>query len=883
MPRVLLSTRQSHQGISKVFWALRGNLRGFHQHDERHLGFPLVRRASSVTFSSPAYSQFPNSAKRARKAADVIAVEDHVDIPEDEVASFSEGLKEGIAETISRRRALSATESPTVDYPSPGSHLYGKWRSLSLDHERLLIESDINASDSQLVRLIDQPGNESDIELWSCLLEFCHRWMGRDGVIMIWQAVSKRRNIYQVDGALAQAFWRVILSAAVTSDAFLREVISYGEWLLENHGTPWPQLYKTVITFMLSNRPREQVLRWHVTLSPSFGPGEVDFVEILKQFITDPDPKMQETLQLLYSWSTHRKLYDILIPNLYKKGHGRLAAHWRGLLIAHGDSPASLAARPFLRYLAAYYPQTQLVEEELSIAGLVLQGKEGSKDGAVGHSLHAQAGINGQNLSYLVNRVHGETFGIREKPYNDKLGSKWFASTWVPLDFAISVIYTMGINSIGPLSLQSIALRESNAQGVLHRMDQLHQLKIQLPDTNYVAAIRHYATVGDDEALQELLRCDIHPDIFDDEEAQKQLLKHWLNTEDWGTYQLLLKTRLAVTSHSASASSDKILRSCVRQGNGPMALALLQEMRLRNLEPAPVTSHMLSSFVLQNLSPRAGARNVRQHVDLQVALCRQLSTTRFPPAVEAWQTLLYRLGREQRLIDLERLSFDILRLFADYTKSDTPMWISHMADIPQILRFESPYQYFQKLPRDLPLAHEGHPLRQIIDRKLQAAIVRWGFTHTRYSFEAETSAYAILHGEDGGSMVPAEFHFARGIRLLAMLRDQGLDVHYTAVRKAAVLRLRDLYRGGGDPRYEWIGGNPSLKKRRARNQLSLSQAKKLCDLAWGREVVPSLHELMTVLENAMREDQSNDFQARLRALEDNTGRDRWDFPKPRTP
>lgn len=871
MPRVLLSTRQSHQGISKVFWALRGNLRGFHQHDRKRLGLALVRRASSVAFSSPAYSQFPASAKRARKAADVIAVGDHVDVPEDEVTSFSEGLKQGIAETISRKRALSASESPTVDYPSPGSHLYGKWRSLSLDHERLLIESDINASDSRLVRLIDQPGNESDIELWSCLLEFCHRWMGRDGVIMIWQAVSKRRNLYQVDGALAHAFWSIILSAAVTSDGFLREVISYGEWLLENHGTPWPQLYTTVITFMLSNRPRAEVLRWHVTLSPSFGPGEVEFVDMMKQFITDPDPEMQETVQLLYSWSTHRKLYDVLIPHLYEKGHARLAAQWRRLLIDHGDSPASLAARPFLRYLGAYYPQTRLAEEELSIAGLVLQGQEGSKDGAV-HSLHAEAAINGQNLSYLVNRVHGETFGIREKSYNDKLGSKWFASTWVPLEFAINVIYTMGINSIGPLSLQSIALRESNAQGVLHRMDQLRQLKIQLPGTNYVAAIRHYATVGDDEALQELLHCDIHPDIFDDEMAQKQLGTHCLNTEDWGTYQLLLKTRLAVISHSASASSDKVLQSCARQGNGPMALALLQGMSSRNLQPAPVTSHMLSSFVLQNLSPHAEARNVRQHVDLQVALCRQLSTTRFPPAVEAWQTLLYRLGREQRLIDLERLCLDILRLFVDYTNSDTPMWISHMADIPPILRFESPYRYFQKLPRDLPLSHDGHPLRQIFDNKLQAAIVRWGFTNTKYSYEAETSAYAILHSEDGGSTQPTDFHFARGIRLLAMLRDQGLNVTHKLVRKSAVLRLRDLYRGGGDERYEWIGGNSRLKMRRARNQLSLSQAKKLCDLAWGREVVPSLPELMTVLEKAMRDDQLNDIQARLRALEDNTGR-----------
>lgn len=872
MPRVLLSTRQSHQGISKLIWNSRPNLRSFFQHDELRVAPAPVRRSSSVAFTSPAYSQFPASAKKASRAAEVIAVEDQAGVSEDEVTSFSEELKEGIAKTISRKHAQSAWESPTVHHPVPGSPLYGKWQSLSLDHERLLIESDINASDSRLVRLIDQPGNENDIELWGCLLEFCQRWMGRDGVIMIWQAVSKRRNLHQVDGALAQTFWGTIINAAVTSDSFLREVIAYGEWLLENHETHWPQLYTTVMSHMLSNRPKAEVLRWHMILSPSFAPGEVEFVDMLKKSITDPAPDVQETLKLLYSWSTHRKLYDIMIPHLFEEGHASLASQWRRLLVDHGDVPASLAARPFLRYIGAYYPQMQFSEEELSIAGLVLDGQAGSKGGITSYGLQAEAAINGHNLSYLVNRVHGETFGIREKPYNDKLGSQWFASTWVPLDFAISVVYTMGITRIGPLSLQSIALREGNAQGVLHRLDQLRQYKIRLPNSNYVDAIRSYARAGDDEGLQELLHCDIHPDIFDDGLAQQELLNHCLKTEDWGTYQLILKTRLAVASREIAISRDKILESCTRQGNGPKALAFLQGLCSRNIQPAPKTSHLLSSFIIQNLSPHADVRYSRAHVDLQVSLCRQLATTRFPPAVEAWQRLLSRLGRDQRLVELERLSMEIHRKFADYTKSDTPMWIFHMADVPEILRSESPYPHFQRLPRDLPLAHEGHPIRQIFDKRIQVAIVKWGFIYTKYTFVAGQAAHALLDDEGAGYTEPADFHFARGIRLLAMLRDQGVPMNDYSVRQQAILRLRDLYRGGGDARYEWIGGRVSLKLRRLSNQLSLAQAKKLCDLAWGRELLPDLPELMSDLEEAMRNDKLNEIRARLNKLQDSRGR-----------
>lgn len=871
MPRALCSVRKLQQGISRSIWTL-GCLHCPCEHGGVRVTFVTERWASSLTFQSPVYSQF--SAKRARRAAEAIAREDDIGVPDEEATSFSTDLKQGIAQTFSRQRQSSTGDFGLAGYPAPGSQLYGKWRSLSLDHDRMLIETDINVADSRLVRLVDQRGNENDIELWSCLLEFCHRLMGRDGVIMIWQAVCKRRNLYQVDGVLPEAFWGTILNAAVISDSFLRDVISYAEWLLETHGVQWPRLYATVMTFMMKNRPKTEALAWHMTLMPSFGPKETEFVEFLKNFITDPDPALQRTLQSLYRWSVHRRLYDVLIPYLFDKGHSKLALAWRLFLSTHNDTPVSFAARPFLRYVGAYYPNTSLSDEELSVAGLALEGYEGPEHENNTGYLPAKAAINGENLSYLINRVHGETFGIQEKPYNDKLGAKWFASTWVPLDFAINVIYTIGIQGIGPLSLQSIAIREENAQGLLHRMDQLRQLKINLPNSNYVGAVRHYATVGNDEALQELIHSDVHPDVFDDDAAQQRLLRDCLNAGNWETYHLVLKAKLAVTAGSIGTVSDSVLQSCARQGNGKMTLKVLQEMSSCNIQPAPVTSHTISSLILQSLSPHATDHG-RHHVDLQISLCRQLARTRFPPAVEVWQTVLYRLGRERRLIDFERMSFEILRLFSDYANSERPMWISHMADVPQILRYETPYEHFQKLPRDLSLQHERHPIRQIFDENLLISTVRWGFMYTRYGREADAAAAAILHGDHGDATEPANFHFARGIRLLAMLRDLGLPVLPTKVRKQAVLRLVDLYRGDGEASYEWIGGKPALRSIRSRNMLSLAEAKRLCDVAWGSEITPGLFKLMGIVEKAMQEDRMNEVQRRLMDLDGGLLENRW--------
>lgn len=809
----------------------------------------------------------------------------------DEDLSFAEVLRRGIAQSVARRESRSAEAASSVTAPyRPDSAQYGKWQALSQDGASLLREVTADASEPQHARLIDQPGNENDMELWSCLLHFAHRRMGRDGVLMVWQSLSVRRSLYQLEGSLAQSFWGTILDAAVSSDAVLRDVTAYAEWMYETHQVRWPQLYSTVMSYMLGTGSRSQVLRWHVTLAPSFGPDEAGFVELMKEFITSPNPYTQGkpnqtgTLQTLYIYSPHRNLYDTLIPYLYSKGYAFLARHWRKILVDVKDTPTSLSARPFLRFMRAYYPLIPLREDELKVAGLERIG--------AGHaeppSLPEKA-ITGQDLSYLINRVHGETFGIQEKRYNDKLGAKWLASSWVSVDFAISTLYTIGVQEIGPLSLQSIALREGNARGVLRRIDQLQQLQIKLPSSNYAKAIQYHARVGNDEALLRLLQTDIHPDVFDDEAAQHDVLSGCVRVGDWRTYELVLATRLAVLSNSIATSSDSLIESCVHQGNGRLVLTILREMSSRGLDISPTTSHLVSSFILEHLSPHADNTNSRELVDLHISLCRQLAASRFPPAVEVWRTLLFRLGRECRLLELERLSLYIAQLFIDHTTSEQPMWICHAADVPMIFRAETPFPNFQKLPRDLPLRHLEHPLRLIFDAKLLTSIVRWGFSHTRYDEKAEAAvaplirAFAETNGSNGGAndrrertspRLPADFHFARGLRLAAMLLERGVVVTVKSVRKEVLLRLTDLYRGGGRSAHEWPSGNWKWKMVRRRNRLSLAEAKLLCDEAWGvpDEAVPTLLELNRHIELTDQDDNGEAMRRRL--FPENAGKHR---------
>lgn len=745
-----------------------------------------------------------------------------------------------------------------VNFPALGDPVYGKWQHLSLDEETLRRESDVKASTNASLRLIDQPANENDIELWACILEFCYRRMGYEGVVMVWQSVLKKKTLRQMNGRLAHAFWGRILSAAVTNDTFLREVIDHAWWLYQEYNLRWPNLWSTVMRYMLPNSDIEahKVLQWHVHLATLYPVKDEELTGLILKFITVPDTRIQKILQQLYKISPQHNMYDLIIPYLYSQGHEFLARRWRSLCLSVNDVPLSSAARPFLRYLMAYYTTT-LRDEEKAVARLSPEPSAAATDDL---KPPITASTN-QNLKYLVNKAHGEVFGIEEKPYNDKLGAKWLASTWVSLDFAINVLHALGVQEIGPLSLRAIAWREKYARVLLGRLNQLAELNIRITESNYVRAVRHYAVSEDDKALGELVGSDIHPDVFDKEEVQDELVDSCVRAEDWTTYQLVLKTVMAGSSSHIYVNSNEILESSLRQGNGAIALKILRELRAQKIGLTPGASHLVSRFVVQHLSPHHGALEDRQYVDLHWSLCRELSSTPFPPAVQAWRTVLLRLGREGRMDDLERQSLEIMQMFMKFRESDNPKWACSKVDVPQIIRDPSPYEDFQELPRELGLRRENHPLRLIFGSSMQQFIIRCGFSKIPYNPAGEARAAAILNNTRvqplTGRTSPSAYHFARGIRLIAMLRDQGLFHYRDSLRKQVTLRLIDLFRKQGRTKQS--------AARRWQNRLTLAEAKQLCDKAWGKETGPdTITPTLLELEQKINAAEVND---KLKAME----------------
>ncbi|KAJ8120675.1 hypothetical protein ONZ43_g2674 [Nemania bipapillata] len=289
---------------------------------------------------------------------------------------------------------------------------FRKWSALLLDPARLAFESDFfrqgPAKHLRKRLLVDKFEHHGDLALWACLLDYQMRMNGTAGVLVVWKALWGRKTLYDVDGPLADMFWRIMLEGALMSNnpSILENIWVYSEWI-----------------HLLRTHQHQQVLQWHLRLAHNFYPGPDELASIIKEFALDKELRRLDILPSLYRTSPKTALYNTLLPHLFNQGESNLARQWRHVLVQHGEEPLAPAPiRPFLRFMAGYYPHDTLTGEELAALRFTTEPPADEKP---------------EISREFVNRVHGRTFGITVKNYNDSLGAKWFASSWarnIPLN-----------------------------------------------------------------------------------------------------------------------------------------------------------------------------------------------------------------------------------------------------------------------------------------------------------------------------------------------------------------------------------------------------------------------------------------------------------------
>jgi hypothetical protein len=716
---------------------------------------------------------------------------------------------------------------------------FGKWNRLAKDHKRLALETnfDPKGPDGKWRQhlLVDHVENYGDLMLWSCLLNYTHRVHGDSGVLRLWAALWGRKSLFVMKSLPAKNFWRTIVEAALRSsdDKFLDGIFIYAEWMREIHDTKWPDLYTTVISHFLRTHQHEKAVRWHLRLSPNFYPGSGDFVQIIQKYVTDSVLSSAFTLQSLYITSPERKLYDTLIPYLYARGQSRLARLWRGLCVQYDDVPLlHVPARPFLRHLVGYWPNNHLSlhpGEVRAIGGQDEVSPEAEKEQQLEVSRE------------FVNRIHGQTFGFSAKTYNDRLGSRWFASSWVSLDTAISIIAALGIQEIGPLSLQSIALREGTPDGIMARISQLQGLGVSIPDSGYANTIQYLARIRDEGLLADILQCDLHPDIFDDIHMQNRLLESSASSRDWQMYTLLLASRLASMEKTTETAANTLLEMYIDHDDLRSALRILDDMRATQISIGAKYAKLMFGFILRRLKWHKSKVTAPRDLGFCLALGRRLSSMDIPVPAICWKKMLYCLGRHANTDEFNRLIIELVDYYTIRQSAQPGFMPVHLKDLPRSV--VEPLLGVKKLigiyiPLDTNPSMQMHPLRLIFGPKLQGALIRWAFRQ----IHSDLPRVALI---DQSEAHTPETYFGRAIDMLRKVRETGINIDRLKVQKAVFIRLADLY-GAAPPikDIEYAG--------RRTNILTLGQMKVLCDKAWGDEdfapLLPPLEELKKEVE-----------------------------------
>ncbi|KAI0515360.1 hypothetical protein F5B22DRAFT_185125 [Xylaria bambusicola] len=705
---------------------------------------------------------------------------------------------------------------------------FRKWSALLADPNRLAVETDFfrqgPAKQWRSPLLVDKFENSGDLALWACLLDYQMRINGPAGVVHVWKALWGRKTLFDVDSPLAQMFWRVMLDGALMSDdsSILEGVWVYSEWMYHLHRVKWPHLYTTVMKHLLRTHQHQRALQWQLRLIPNFYPGLDEFTNLIKEFVLDKELYRMDTLLALYKTSPEKKLYTTLLPYLFNLGESQLARKWRRIFIIHGEEPSLLApVRPFLRFLQGYYPNDKFTRKEhaaLKFTPAVAKDEQ-------------------SDLSReFMNLVHGRTFGITAKDYNDRLGAKWFASSWVSLDVAISTVSAIGVEKIGPLSLQSIALRAGNAEGLLNRIAQLREHGISVVESNYFRLIFYLAKQNDNEVLDDLVRSDLHPEVFDDLNLQTRLIDSAADTSDWQTLRLLLISRLVAFEQSARSVANDVLRLRFERRSQDGVLQILEHMKARNIvlnfEEA---SHIYDSLI-------EDYKHGQKRLDSQpsvfyLSIFRQLKSMDVPVPVSLWKLIMLSMARRGQIEDLARLSVEVVDMFLTSMSFRPGLIPVHIWDLPEAIRY--PLGGVENLlgvyiPQDIPTNHHNHPLHELFDSKGLTEMIENAFlAHPGQGFQPRSGAESHRRLSQGSQITKA-------IRLLRAVNDRGMWLHYRKIRFVVTNCFVNIY-GPSTP------VDTRQRLMRASNTLRLDEMKTLVDHAWGGKLLPPIEDLIRIV------------------------------------
>ncbi|KAJ5832945.1 hypothetical protein N7474_001256 [Penicillium riverlandense] len=641
-------------------------------------------------------------------------------------------------------------------------------KDLGLRPEALEFESDIGHTNDLGTRLVDQPENRNNFDLWEELLRFRQRRYGDKGTVDIWEALTVRVDgvCLPVTGPRADFFWKSFVDLGLKRELLLKEVVSYAVSLCEREGDCWSQLYERVVGGLLDRGMSNQAVEYHRQLQNTHFRNPDDLLKILPlalspsssartlpitlngfQEETPSHPGIKAFNDMCRTTDGH-SIWSPVITTFLRHGYGTEAFKMHDFLVQRGDHPRSLEEmQPLLNW--AYHISKKRAYKRLQEYAdqrfLAETSAEGSEE-------------NAENIP-------------EEKPLKDDMGARLFATQALNIETIIAGLKMFGVSAIGPRTLREMAARAKDSHDILEKLKKLKQSGISVGNSVFSQLIQKLAAQNRSILLSDLLSSDQHPDAVEDARVQESLLVSYYIAKDSRQYNLSLAILTEILPDGQSLY-DVHFRKHVAAAEWRTASKIVDEMTLCG---KIMSQDSMEFMVQQALTPRrVGHRpptrpgiSDRDEVLFVFKILQRVVPAGTNVSSSIWVELLKRLGMGHYWSELQECCRWLARQYGPHAERYQQLWANRSPSRPASLR---PKYGGDQLMLDL-----------IFSPKMQYAIVEWGF---QQRIHPETNPQQL---------VP----WVRGILLLRELEQAGVRLREAWIRRACRSRLAVLFNQPG--------------------------------------------------------------------------------------
>ncbi|KAH0565164.1 hypothetical protein GP486_001442 [Trichoglossum hirsutum] len=649
--------------------------------------------------------------------------------------------------------------------------------------ERLYAESDVDDVAMMGSKLVDDPNHCYDFQLWTTLLDFRERLQSFDGVKVVWRGIRLRDVALPVDGVLANNLWNRFLDLGLIDGSIMESILLHARAQYDNTGQRWPGVYEKVVGHFLGNDP-PVACQWHNRLKVDHPPHGQCLRALAS--VAARSKRSLKVFRWIYLRNGQRNVYSTLIPSLCSRRKYRLAFKWHFWLIKMGDLPPSLdiATENF----APGIKRSELEEviKSLREAGCESKVVPDNKSAIVEEATETNRAITSnkvitdisRKVREVMNMAYGDKFSVPRESLDDEICARFFATEGCSVDTVLNGMEILCLDTIGPLSLRELAIREKTPQKIANRITQMEKAGISVGKSVFSRLVRKLSFNNKAALLMDVLLCDQHPDVFDDKFMQMSLLSKYFCLRDWRQFRRTIVVLTELSHNPETENWNLILQVLLEHKRERFAQQVLEFMRMKGMIIKQETIFRLARCLLRRRDPGKSPVQGRGHSD-DLGLVRNLlsgiiqSGYRVQPRI--WRELLIRFGMTGRLDELESLVLWLLKWYGQPKCEENH--VVHHLDLRRT--------QLSIIPRkERPLYILFHPL-------MINSFIAWGFIH-----ELSRLRSGVRHPPQvfvTNVFRPTAHPWTRGLRLVKELENRGVRVPIDTVRRACQLRLLSLY------------------------------------------------------------------------------------------